>query len=125
VVLPEGKTCDSGPDGLFAEFRADPDGTFTRTVTLHTEVQTTDGPLDCGAPGACDLVAGNRDEWGAERTAVPIDFGGVGGGLVAAPGARALAFTGAGGATVPSAVIGLVLLLAGAALVLLARRRRA
>lgn len=123
-VEPGGGTCDSGPDGLFSEFRADSDGTFTRTVTIHTEVQGTDGPIDCSASGSCVLFAANRTDYGVERAEVPIAFAaGAGVEVRAAAQTRALAFTGAGGATLPTAVIGFGLLLVGGALVLLARKR--
>jgi hypothetical protein len=122
---PGGSSCDSGPDGLFTPFPADADGTFTRTVTLHTQVDTTDGVLDCSVDGSCNLFAANRTDYVAERAATPIAF--VGGGVEVAgkEQTRALAFTGAGAATMPTALIGLTLLVFGGALVLLARRRRA
>ncbi len=123
-VEPGGNSCDSGPDGLFTEFRAEADGTFTRTITIHTEVQGTEGPIDCSAAGSCVLFAANRNDYGAERAEMPITFA-AGVDVLGASKTRALAFTGAGGATVPTAVIGVGLLLVGGALVLLARKRAA
>jgi hypothetical protein len=126
---PGGSSCDSGPDGLFTPFAADADGTFTRTVTLHTTVETTDGDLDCSVDGSCVLFAANRNDYAVERASAPIEFASSG----STPGievagisqTRALAFTGAGAATMPTALVGLGLLLFGGALVLLARRRAA
>jgi LPXTG-motif cell wall-anchored protein len=118
---PGGPTCDSGPDGLFTEFRADAEGTFTRTVTLHTPVLTTDGSLDCGAAGSCELFAANRNDYATERAAISIDFAATPTGRIAPT--RALASTGAGAATAPVTIAGFALLLLGSALVLLGRRR--
>jgi hypothetical protein len=121
---PGGPSCDSGPDGLFSAFPADADGTFSRVVTLHTEVQTTDGVLECSAAGSCDLFAANRNDYGVERASAPTEFAS---GEVEVKGIsqrRMLAFTGVGGTTVPTAMLGLTLLLVGGALVLLAQRRR-
>jgi hypothetical protein len=125
-VEPGGGTCDSGDDGLFTEFRADAQGTFTRTITMHTEVDGTEGPINCSGSGSCVLFAANRTDYGAERAEMPITFAAGGGRDVDVLGAsrtRALAFTGAGGGTMPTAVVGLGLLLVGGALVLLARKR--
>jgi hypothetical protein len=128
-----GSTCDSGPDGLFSEFRADADGTFTRTVTLHTEVQGTDGAIDCSAAGSCILFAANRNDYGLERASVPIVFAGanteentdVGVRVLGATATRALAFTGAGGATMPTAMVAFGMLIVGGVLLLLAKKRSA
>ncbi len=122
AASPGGSSCDSGPDGLFTEFPADAEGNFTRTVTLHTQVQTTDGVLDCSAAGSCDLFAANRHDYGVERASTPIAF--VGAEVAGISQSRTLAFTGAGGATMPTAFFGLASLLVGGAFVLLARRRR-
>ena len=121
---PGGSSCDSGPDGLFTPFSADADGSFTRTVTLHTQVQTTDGVLDCSVDGSCNLFAANRVDYVDERASTPIAFAGVGVEVAGAEQTRALAFTGAGASTMPTALAGLALLVVGGALVLLARRRR-
>jgi hypothetical protein len=126
---PGGGTCDSGDEGLFKEFVADADGGFTRTVTLHTQVQGTNGPIDCSASDACVLFAANRNDYGAERASTPITFGVAGGPgsgdveLLEAARRRALAFTGAGGATMPAAFVAFGLLVLGGALLLVARRR--
>jgi LPXTG-motif cell wall-anchored protein len=127
-VEPDGHTCDSRDGGLDHLFSADADGNFSRTITLHTQVQSTDSTIDCAAAGSCVLFAANRQDFGGERVAMPIEFSA---GTqqppieVAGKGAtRALAFTGAGSRTVPMTVTGIALLLAGGALVLLARRRR-
>src|SRR4051794_23283329 len=137
-VEPDGHTCDSNP-GLFDEFAADGNGEFTRTVTMHTHVDSTDATIDCGATGpGCVLFAANRNDYGDERVAVAITFvtgattGGPTGGpadapaetVTVVPATRTLAFTGAGSRVVPLAVTGLSLLLAGGLLVLLTRRRR-
>jgi hypothetical protein len=128
VPNPGGSACDSGPDGLFTGFQADADGTFTRTVTLHTQVETTDGTLDCSAAGSCVLFAANRNDYGAEQAAVPLEFGtgsGTGPGVEVAgiSQTRALAFTGAGAATMPTTLAGVALLVVGGVLLLLAKRR--
>lgn len=119
---PNGRTCDSQPGGLFDPFFADQNGEFTRTVTIHAEVQTTDATIDCAGGTACMLFAANRNDYGAERASDPITFapGGVAGVLVA----RSLAFTGAGSSTRPLTIAGFGLVLAGGALVLVSRRRR-
>jgi uncharacterized protein (TIGR04145 family) len=122
-VDPGGASCDSQENGLFTEFDADGNGNFTRTVTMHTQVQGTDGPIDCSVDGSCVLFAANRSDYGVERTSVPIEFtsGVVVGGVSQT---RALAFTGAGSSTGPATIAGIALVLAGGALLLLARRRR-
>ena len=105
-----------------------PSVAFTRTITLHMQVQTTNGALDCSAPGACVLFAANRNDYGAERTSVPIEFGSPGTVAVQVEGisqTRTLAFTGAGSSTMPTAIVGVSLLVLGGALLLLARRRNA
>ena len=130
------KTCDStshaegssadGPGGqgtqgggLFDEFRADGNGEFTRDITLHTSFQTIDHTVDClTEPSGCVLFAANRDDYGAERTAVPLVFAGT----IVTP-ARALAFTGAGSDTRPLAIGGVAAILLGLALIALQRRR--
>ena len=124
---PSGDSCDSGDNGLYTQFSADSDGTFTRTVTLHTTVETTQDTLDCSAAGVCMLFAANRADYAVERTSTPIEFAGVAGTEVRVEGisqTRALAFTGAGGGTAPTALAGFVLLLVGGVLVLLTRRGR-
>jgi hypothetical protein len=112
---PGGPTCDSQENGLFTEFTADADGTFTRTITVHTQVQGTDGPIDCSVDGSCVLFAANRRDYGVERTSIPIGFAP---GIVVegASQTRALAFTGAGSSTVPAAVAGIGVLLGGGGL---------
>ncbi len=96
---------------------------------MHTQVQSTDATIDCTAAGSCVLFAANRQDYGAERVAMPIGFGaGAATPPVAVAGTtatRTLAFTGAGSRTVPMTVTGGALLLVGGALVLLPRRRRA
>ena len=130
---PGSESCDSGDDGIFTQFSADADGTFTRTVTMHTQVETAQGTLDCSAAGSCVLLAANRNDYVVERVSTPIEFVGAAGAAgVAGPEVRvegisqtrALAFTGAGGGTAPTALAGFALLLVGGALVLLARRGR-
>jgi hypothetical protein len=130
-VEPNGHTCDSQPGGLFAEFRADSNGEFTRTITMHTQVHSTDSTIDCAAAGSCVLFAANRQDFGAERAALPITFTSSGGappgltiGAKGESATRALAFTGAGARTVPLAVIGSTLVLVGGVLLLMSRRRR-
>ena len=127
---PGGSSCDSGPDGLFTGFQAEADGTFTRTVTLHTQVETTEGELDCSAAGSCVMFAANRSDYGVERASMPLEFaaarrgrtGRGGGGHLADPRAGVHR---RGASTAPSAVVGVGLVLLGGALVLLARRRKA
>ena len=113
---------------MFDEFRADADGNFSRTITMHTQVQSTDSTIDCAAAGSCVLFAANRQDYGAERAALPIGFTAGAARLpltvAGAAATRTLAFTGAGASAVPMTVAGGALLLVGGALVLLARRRR-
>ncbi len=73
------------------------------------------------------LFAANRNDYGVERAddADRVHRGRRGGRARSISQTRALAFTGAGGATLPTAVIGFALLLVGGALVLLARKRAA
>ena len=130
-VEPNGHTCDSQDGGLFDEFGADADGNFTRTVTMHTHVESTDSTIDCGVAGSCVLFAANRQDYGDERVAMPIAFT-AGTTTQQLPpvevkgesATRALAFTGAGASTVPLSIAGFALLLVGGALLLVSRRRR-
>ncbi len=130
AAKPGSESCDSGDGGIFTPFSADADGTFTRTVTMHTKVETVQGTIDCSAAGSCVLLAANRADYVVERASTPIEFDGaaeVAGGEVRVEGisqTRALAFTGAGGGTAPTALAGFALLLVGGALVLLSRRGR-
>ncbi|MDQ1432162.1 MAG: hypothetical protein QOF40_2764 [Actinomycetota bacterium] len=128
-VEPGGPTCDSQPGGLFDAFTADQNGEFSRTVTIHAQVQSTDVTIDCaGGATGCVLFAANRNDYDAERVGIPVTFASTG---IPAPvhltgvsPARALAFTGAGSSTQPLALAGIALLLVGGALVLVSRRRR-
>lgn len=124
-VEPDGHTCDSK---LFEQFTADGNGEFTRTMTMHTQVDSFDATVDCSATGpGCVLFAANRNDYGAERAVMPITFGSAGGPGVEVAGVqttRALAFTGAGSRTLPLALTGFSLVLIGGVLVLLSRRRR-
>jgi hypothetical protein len=127
---PNGHTCDSQPGGLFDAFTADQNGEFTRTVTIHAQVQSTDATIDCaGDTAGCVLFAANRNDYGAERVSMPIAFATTSPTTIPVVVAgvsttRALAFTGAGSSTGPIAWTGFALLLVGAALVLVTRRRR-
>jgi hypothetical protein len=121
-VDPSPTNCDQSDEARFAQVPVDGDGNLNATVTLHASVETADHTLDCSAPGACVLLVANRYDLANERALVPLDFGGVGGvQVLASP--RALAFTGAGSDTVPELVAGFALVLLGAALLLLVRRR--
>jgi hypothetical protein len=118
---PAAETCDSSDEARFGRITADADGAFTHTVTVHTTVQSASGAIACGAPGACVVFVANVSDYQNERVSLPLEFVGVGVG--AAEATRALAFTGAGSDTVPEAAIGFGLVLLGAVLVLLTRRR--
>jgi hypothetical protein len=107
--------------GLFDQFFADDHGEFTRTISLHTSFQTTTQIVDClTQPNGCVLFAANREDYGDERTAVPLVFGTS---TVVVPPGRPLAFTGAGSTTRPLAVAGIAAVLVGFALIALQRRR--
>ena len=72
---PSGDSCDSGDDGLFTQFSADADGTFTRTVTLHTTGRDRPRARSTAAPPAsCVLFAANRADYAVERASTPIEF---------------------------------------------------
>ena len=125
----DGHTCDSQPGGLFDPFTADQNGEFTRTITIHAEVQSTDATIDCVGGAGCVLFAANRNDYGAERASMPIAFAADAdaAAVIEVEGittTRALAFTGAGSSTGPLAGAGIALVLVGGALVLLSRRRR-
>jgi uncharacterized protein (TIGR04145 family) len=118
-----GPNCDTGDGGIFTEFSADRDGNFTRTITVHTQVQSGPRAIDCSVDGSCVLFAANRRDFAGERTSIPIGFtSGVD--VEGVSQTRALAFTGAGSSTQPTAVAGIALVLVGGAFLLLARRRR-
>ena len=76
-VEPNGHTCDSSSTaatsdasdlaaasevdatagGLFDQFSADADGVFTRTITIRSQFQSTDGTVDClTEPDGCVLL---------------------------------------------------------------------
>ena len=119
---PDTEGCDN--DSLYTEFRADGEGNFTRTITMHQQYEGNGAtPVDCREPGACVLFAANRQDYAAERTSIPVVVGDGSSEFVAAPDTRALAFTGSGGATLPIAITGVALVLLGGVLVLLGRRR--
>jgi LPXTG-motif cell wall-anchored protein len=118
----DGSRCDSS---LYDVFSSDGNGEFTRTVTLHTKFAAPKGDVDCTtAPNGCVLFAANRQDFGDERTSIPIPFA-TGSGPTPTQTIRALAFTGAGSSTAPLAVVGALAVALGAALLVTARRRRA
>jgi hypothetical protein len=125
-------------------FQADGTGTLDTSFVVHRDLPASDGafvladgPDNCAdAFGTCVIRVRSLDfplavadvPLGFDPTAVasppgpttpPVDPS------VDSPPTRALAFTGAGAATVPAAALGFGLLLVGGALLLLTRRRAA
>jgi hypothetical protein len=99
---------------LFDEFSADTDGEFTATTTLTQSFTAQSSTVDCTTvEGGCVLFAANRDDYGAERVAVALEWAGS---------IRLLAFTGADDR--PLVLAGTVLLGLGVTCLAVARRRR-